>query len=114
MGSVPAWWWKWTSIWYRRSLTKGRRVVNFSSLLCDGHSHDPLMRKARLECMNVCRIGEPRHYEGTRVRNQGGTSSTIPENFLAVLPAGIPGKVAPRLIRTDRKAGAAWFGALTD
>ncbi len=56
--------------------------------------------------MNVCRTRQSRLYEGTRVRNHGGTSSTIPENFLAVLPAGIPGKVAPRLIRTDRNTGA--------
>lgn len=38
--------------------------------------------------------------EETRVRNQGGTSSAIAENFRAVLLAGIPGNVAPRLMRT--------------
>ena len=37
-------------------------------------------------------------YSGTRISIQGGVSSTISENRLAVLLAGIPGKTAPRRI----------------
>jgi hypothetical protein len=40
-------------IGYRRSLTKGRKVVNFSSLLCAGHPDDPLILKAWHECLHV-------------------------------------------------------------
>ena len=39
-------------------------------------------------------------YAGTSVTSQGGTSSVMAENFRAVLLAGMPGKVAPRLMRT--------------
>ena len=37
-------------------------------------------------------------YSGTRISIQGGDSSTMSENRLAVLLAGIPGKTAPRRI----------------
>ena len=37
-------------------------------------------------------------YSGTRISIQGGGSSTMSENRLAVLLAGIPGKTAPRRI----------------
>ncbi len=37
-------------------------------------------------------------YSGTRISIQGGLSSTMSENRLAVLLAGIPGKTAPRRI----------------
>ena len=37
-------------------------------------------------------------YSGTRISIQGGLSSTMSENRLAVLLAGIPGKMAPRRI----------------
>ena len=39
---------------------------------------------------------------GTRLRNQGGVSSAMPWNFLAVLLAGIPSNKAPRWIVTSR------------
>jgi hypothetical protein len=37
-------------------------------------------------------------YSGTRINIQGGLSSTMSANRLAVLLAGIPGKMAPRRI----------------
>ena len=37
-------------------------------------------------------------YSGTRISIQGGLSSTMSENRLAVVLAGIPGKTAPRRI----------------
>ncbi len=37
-------------------------------------------------------------YSGTRISIQGGVSSTMSENRLAVLLAGMPGKMAPRRI----------------
>jgi hypothetical protein len=49
----------------------------------------------------------PEAYAGTSVMSQGGTSSVMEANFRAVLLAGVPGKVAPRLMRTYRKWPAA-------
>ncbi len=77
-------------IGHGRSLTKGLGTVNYSSFL---HPYD----LGRATALGL------EAYTGTSVTIQGETSSVMEANFRAVLLAGVPGKMAPRLMRTYRK-----------
>ena len=72
-------------IGHDRSLAKGLKTVN-ESRVSHVHTITPMLNRLP--------------YAGTSVTSQGGTSSVMAENFRAVLLAGMPGKVAPRLMRT--------------